>query len=170
MQWVIDLIGNNPASVKSLNSHHAYRGGLLQHTKEVVEIVKATYNEGFHDMPLEDLVTCAWVHDLNKTSRYDMIPQESWKRSTKGYRDRYGEFDYKEDNIFLNETAEVVLICQENGLILTRDQIHCITYHHGGWAADASMNGRKLTGGILLHYADMMSTHFDRANRKMTFV
>ncbi len=161
-QQITDMIGDIPASIKW---HHTYRGGLLQHTKEVAFFVSQAYNQELHQMSLNDLLVLAWVHDLNKVGRYKEIPADDWRRGDR-YKSKYGEFEH-EDKIYINETAEVVSVCSGLGIQLTNEQLHALTFHHGGWAADRDVNATKHPAAILLHYADMMSVSWDRLGKKV---
>lgn len=167
MQWVLDVIGDFPGAV---SFHHVYRGGLLQHTKEVVYFIESMYDATIHDMPKEQLIQCAWVHDLSKRFNYQEIDKNSWKLK-EPYRSKYGEFELNDnpDYLFVNDIASVVALCAKNGLFLTNEQIHALTFHHGGWSGDANINCRKSTSSVFLHYADNLSVSLDRKGCRLNF-
>ena len=62
--------------------HHAYRGGLLEHTLEVTEIALSIYKH-YADWANKDVIIAgALLHDIGKIFEYD---QNSNKRTLSGY-------------------------------------------------------------------------------------
>lgn len=157
-----------PAAV---SHHHWWAGGFYDHTMEVMNIAVLSYRafrqnmgaiEGSNGVLNEGtLIVSALVHDLNKLFRYKKNIQytlackdyERWKKYP---------FVYDESRIGINETAEVVAICAECGLLLTERMMHAVTFHHGGYAIDQNpssfINRDQDPISVILHYSDMMSS------------
>jgi 3'-5' exoribonuclease len=59
----------------AMNVHHAYKGGLLEHTVDVVELAKKLV-QSYPEMPIElDLVIAgSLLHDIGKVEEYSVSP------------------------------------------------------------------------------------------------
>lgn len=143
---------SKPASVKR---HHNKKGDMGRHILEVMRVALAVYdvNPQWYKCRRDDVITAVFVHDFDKLYRY--IPSEEWRQQPK-----YGSqmFQFDPDKIRMNGTAEVVLFCARYGLFLSPLILNAITFHHGGWSADAAAGGGALQPlAVLLHFADMLS-------------
>jgi hypothetical protein len=138
----------NPASTKF---HHTYKGGLYDHTLEVLEIALntfETYKDRFiRDIKRDDVVLVAFAHDLDKIDKY--------RKNTNQATLFYGQgFEYNYDKVSVNGTAEVVSMLMEYGIKMTDEILNSLTFSHGGWSVD---RGKLLPLATILHTADMLS-------------
>ena len=145
---VEEKLKNSPASTKF---HHAYKGGLYDHTFEVIEIALnafEAYKERFiRDVKRDDVILVAFAHDLDKLDKY--------RKNTNQATLFYGqEFEYNYDKISTNSTAEVVSILMQYDIKMTDEILNSLTFSHGGWSVD---RGKLLPLATILHTADMLS-------------
>jgi len=150
---VEEKLKNNPASIKF---HHAYKGGLYDHTLEVIEIalnIFETYKEIFiRDVRRDDVVLVAFAHDLDKLDKY--------RKNTNQATLFYGqEFEYNYDKVSVNSTSETVSILMQYGIKMTDEILNSLTFSHGGWSVD---RGKLLPLATILHAADMISIATER--------
>ena len=139
------------------------------------------------DMPgfmRQALIKLAFIHDLDKLERYEIDPESPTPKQVKyaislhipiimekesksslsckinnkvnGLDDPIQYYRYK-DKLVADESAMVVMICMENGIELTKEDIHCLSYHHGGWSNVGQRGGKMSPMACILHCADLMS-------------
>lgn len=139
-----------PASVKF---HHNYRGGLYDHTKEVLEIALRLY-DAFRDsidINRDDVILVAFSHDLDKIDKY--------VKNKKRFGYNKHEFVWNEARTDTNDTAEVVNTLGKYGIHLDDKQLNAFTFTHGGWSVDRGRMGLLAT---LIHCADILSLTFEK--------
>lgn len=126
--------------------HHAYIGGLLEHTLSMVAIAEMLASH--YDYVNKDLlISGTLLHDIGKTIEYTIS----------------GEFSYSEDGrlvghivraIVMVETAAAKLDFPENDL---RQLIHLIASHHGTQEWGSPVVPKTLEA-ILLHQIDLLDS------------
>lgn len=143
----------NPASIKF---HHAYKGGLYDHTLEVIEIalnIFELYKDKFiRDVRRDDVILVAFAHDLEKTNKYR-------KNTNQATLSHGQEFEYNYSKVNTNDTAETVSILANYGIKMTEELLNAFTFAHGGWSVD---RGKLLPLATILHTADMLSIAIER--------
>ncbi|MBQ6219619.1 MAG: HD domain-containing protein [Methanosphaera sp.] len=134
--------------------HHNYKGGLLVHTNEVIEICK-TISSIYEEINRDLLIAGAILHDIGKIESYD----------------------YKTDEIDMNYEGMMLEHLFIGGCLLkekmnylniskeTKTQLlHLILSHHGkvelGWGSSVDP---KTPEAIALHQADDMSAKITQA-------
>lgn len=139
-----------PASVKF---HHNYRGGLYDHTKEVIEIALRLYDafKDSLDLNRDDVILVAFAHDLDKIDKY--------VKNKKRFGYNKHEFVWNEARANTNDTAEVVNTLGKYGIHLNGSQLNSFTFCHGGWSVDRGKMGPLAT---LVHCADILSLAFEK--------
>lgn len=146
----------NPAAIKF---HHAYEGGLYDHTKEVIEIalqIFELYKDRFiHEVKRDDVILVAFAHDLEKTTKY--------RRNTNQATLLHGQdFEYNYGRTDMNETAQVVRILAKYDIELSDECLNAQTFAHGGYSVD---RGKLLPLATILHTADMLSIQLRTNNQ-----
>jgi len=147
-----------PAAVRW---HHSEEGGLYRHIKEVIEAGLKLYNVLRDDLRKRaitesDVVLVGFIHDLEKLDKYKKNKHyEPGRKYEKGYKET--AFTYNYDKPDMNDTAQVVRLCAQHGLILSDAQLNAITFHHGGWSLDS--RGKMDPLAVLLHSADLISAN-----------
>lgn len=137
------------------NNHHAYRGGLLEHTvsmcwlaERVANSYCSRYGDGSVDAHL--LIAGCLLHDLGKVFEYE----ESLGQATKTRRGHLvGHM--AEVAALIHDAAAATLASQD-----TRDKlIHMVLAHHGKpeWGSPVKP---CLLEAQLLHLIDMMDSRF----------
>jgi 3'-5' exoribonuclease len=126
----------------STQYHHSYKGGLIFHTWQVMEIALNNSRQ-FKDVHLDIILAGAFMHDLGKLFSYDENGSITEKERKIGYHIVGSlEIAYK----FLKDIDYI------------DDIIHIITSHHGckEWGALVSPNTLEAT---IVFTADMLSSH-----------
>ena len=136
-----------PASTKY---HGAYKGGLLDHTVQVVKVSNILYKyyKAMRDLntSLESLIFCALVHDVGKIgTRFHDIYLYNGERF---------EYNTKVDKI----DHELLSIFWLNfyGITLSEDEMVAI-YHHAGPYVEAYKKASETDLMMLLHSADNLT-------------
>lgn len=143
----------NPAAIKF---HHAYEGGLYDHTLEVIEIalqIFELYKDKFiREVKRDDVILVAFAHDLEKTTKY--------RRNTNQATLLHGQdFEYNYGKVDMNSTAETVRILARYDIELSDECLNSLTFSHGGWSVD---RGKLLPLATILHTADMLSIAIEK--------
>ena len=156
-----DILHEMQTRPSSVRYHHKTEGGMYRHVHEVMVNALAIYNltPELYSCTRDEVILATYVHDLDKLDRY--IPNQDEWRKKKFDQD----FDYNPDVIVVNQTAKVVQVCAEYGLLLNNLVLNGVTFHHGGFASDlasvypAAQSHAMKPLSILLHCADLISSH-----------
>ncbi len=157
LRKILQLILDDPSITPGLKVapggklwHHAYVGGLLEHTLKVADICEKA--AGLYGLINRDLlITGALAHDLGKIRAY----------SSKGF------FDYTDEGRLIGHIVSgVELIDQKLGMIedfppdLALQLKHLIISHHGELEFASPVVPMTIEA-IVLHYADEMDAKVD---------
>ena len=123
--------------------HHAYRGGLIEHTLNVVELVKKA-SELYPRLDRDLLITAGLLHDLGKI--YELEGELSYDYSDEG---RFLGHVVLTDRLLTDKTAQVPDFPQH----LANTLSHAVLSHHGQreWGAPVLPSTPE---ACALHYAD----------------
>lgn len=144
MKKMFNLYSTKPAAK---HNHHAYKGGLLVHTYQLLNMFRALYKQlPFKVKPFIVCISCLF-HDFYKMSEYE---DES--------------FDYTK-NMFLK--GHVVGSAEVLGNLMREQEFdsdlilhcqHCILAHHGKleWGSPVVPSTPE---AFLVHHLDMLSGH-----------
>ncbi len=138
-----------PASV---NSHHVYNGGCMEHTLEVVcmadRLAEHYYQMEEYPVNRDLLLTAALLHDVGCTTCYEPFPLS--KKTVRGSLIGVA----LESSLFC--VSYNSLLSQESRVSDTTELTHCILASH-----DESVGGVKpaMLEAIILHDANMSSIH-----------
>ena len=123
--------------------HHAYRGGLLEHTLNVVELVKKA-SELYPRLDRDLLITAGLLHDLGKI--YELEGELSYDYSDEG---RFLGHVVLTDRMLTDKIAQLPDFPQHLANTLT----HTVLSHHGRreWGAPVLPSTPE---ACALHYAD----------------
>ena len=168
----------------SLKHHHCERGGYIRHVCEVMDLgltLIPSFPTVFSVKEFDRFKKLAFVHDLDKLTRYELDPHLPTKKQL-DYAKRLGieitEFDSKSslsskidnavnkldgpiqyyryvDKLPVDDSARVVCMCMKLGIDLDDDDVHALSCHHGGWS-DAGLSIMSPMATVL-HCADLMS-------------
>lgn len=141
-----DFLPRFAAAPAARGMHHAYIGGLLEHSLSMATLAE-TLADHYPYVNKDLLVAGALVHDMGKTAEYTME----------------GEFGFSEDGRLVGhivratvmvETAAAELDFPEDEL---RHLVHLITSHHGTleWGSPVTP---KTIEAILLHQIDLLDS------------
>lgn len=144
----------------SLSFHHAYEGGLLAHTVEVVDIALGIYRMYGLQGAQQDfgvLIAAALWHDVLKIEEYERsetaAPSGIMWRHTDTYGKRIGHI--------CGGAAAFHYFAGVSGVnIETIDAVtHCILAHHGRKEWGSPVEPQTLEA-LILHQSDMLSAHY----------
>lgn len=134
--------------------HHAYRGGLLEHTIEVATLATKILELYKGHLDKDILVAGALLHDIGKTLEYDSN-SFSFQRTDRGKL--HGHLILGRD-LFLKCTADV-----KNFPLELEDELgHMILSHHG-YREWGSPEQPKTVEALALFYADLTSARLSQA-------
>lgn len=145
-----------PAGKKN---HHTGVGDYGRHVYETMMIALKLYDMISEHKQLtfskDDVILVAYVHDIDKIWRYEK-QTDNWRRNKLGEN-----WKVRDDVLGYDESAKVVSVCAQAGILLTDRHLEAICHHHGGW----SMNLSTIYGyrpemthfSTLIHCADLMS-------------
>lgn len=145
----------NPAFMKSYGSsvglstheeHHAYPGGLVVHTAEVLEnALRMAQSQGIQHANQNVITTAVIFHDYAKIYDYD----------DKGHKTAYREFIRHVSGSY----AEFILLAGDLDEELKLKIGHCILSHHGRHHWGSPVEPKTIEASIV-HYADMLSCQY----------
>jgi len=151
-----DKLKENPASIKY---HHNYPSGLYEHTLEVmkfaIELFEIYKDKMARHFTRDDVILIAFIHDLEKTTKYKRNPSQNAGISEPHFMYNYGKLD-------MDDSAEVVNIIGKYDIQLTDKQLNGLCLHHGGWSPQ---KGQLKELAALMHIADLMSVNFGQSKR-----
>ncbi len=126
--------------------HHAYVGGLLEHTVSVARIA-SMLAENYEDIDRDLLVTAALLHDIGKVYELDPV---TFNYTTEGKLLGHIIIGY---TVIQNKIKELNLLKEETRINL----LHCILSHHGEYEY-GSPKKPKTKEAVLLHLIDMLDS------------
>jgi 3'-5' exoribonuclease len=137
--------------------HHYGRGGLLQHTFEVVQIARSVAETVPQEVNMQVLITAAMWHDFGKIKDYVLVDKEKdiWKPTEykfKTYHICESAFEFKSHMILGADISEAFCISES----FIDEVVHCILAHHGQlqWKSPVTPHTKE---AWILHLADMAS-------------
>lgn len=135
------------ARVGSKHAHHAYQGGLLLHTWEVVVNclkIASSISFGENWVNKHVLLTAAICHDYRKISDYDEEGQHTeYHKLVRHLAGSHADFVVWANKYKLPEAISLQIQ-------------HCLLSHHGRLEWEAAKVPETIEAHIL-HYADMLS-------------
>lgn len=160
----------------SLSHHHAYEGGLLAHTVEVVDIALGIEqisngvgdgNPFDRESSFDILIAAALWHDVMKTEEYKLNPVfvDTFPKGTRciiGSKGTWTETPYTHQIHHIQGSAiEFTVAARKHGVSpATIDAItHCILAHHGRREWGSPVEPQTLEA-LILHQADMLSARY----------
>ena len=132
------------------SNHQAYLGGLLEHTVEVAELCKLSYDLSPKNINLSLLLTGAILHDIGKIKEYSY--EVNFDRTTTG-------------KLVGHTSLGVIIVTRMMPENLSSKKfteiIHLLLSHHGkrDWGAPVEPLMKE---AILVHQSDMLSSYSGR--------
>lgn len=130
--------------------HHAYLGGLAQHTVEVAKIVM-NYCSIFKEINYDIAVTAALLHDIGKVAELSNFPENKYTN-----RGRLLGHIYLGAQMTANKIVEIEDFPQNLRLEIE----HCILSHHGNLETGSPVLPMTLEA-IAVHNADRSSAEMN---------
>lgn len=130
--------------------HHAFDGGLLEHTYSMALVADATLTHDVSARGLDrDIVMCSIVlHDVGKVLEYDWTVPGPAVRSVRGIL--LGHISMM-DELIVRECVKNELYSTKNPVLHLR---HCLLSHHGNleWGSPTKPSTRE---AVLVHHIDL---------------
>lgn len=135
----------SPASSKY---HSVKEGGLAEHSYKVYTIFTEQVEKYEPKMQKDSIILAGLLHDVCKINTYEK-PKLTYKR--------------RDDILKIGHGEKSVIELLKRGLELTDEEILLIRWHMGpydnGYMQEYNTAKEECTGIILLHFADMISSH-----------
>ena len=137
--------------------HHDYKGGLMDHTKEVVDLCFSISNIYYDDIDMDLLISGAILHDIGKIFTYEEV---SGGKADKTYIGELEEHLYVGAEL-INEYRDKVETKLDLSLLK-----HMILSHHGKreWGSPVTPRTRE---AYILHQCDLLSARMVTFNKKI---
>lgn len=140
----------------SISHHHAYTGGLAEHTLEVLRYLNAQ-TVVFPEANTDVLITAAVWHDALKVQEYVGTKAEGfpdhWAYAPDGFGLKIGHISA--GAMKFHALADEHKVSSELGAAV----VHCILSHHGRREWGSPVEPQTLEA-MLLHQADMLSANY----------
>lgn len=154
----LSKFANSPAA-KSM--HHAYVGGLIEHSLSMAKIAQQLANH-YPQVDVDLLVAGALTHDMGKVLEYSFM----------------GAFDLSEDGRLVGHIARAAIMVEKAAAEIggipedaVRELLHLILSHHGTMEWGSPVLPKTLEA-ILLHQIDLLDSrvqgYFDYLNADNT--
>lgn len=141
------------------HNHHAYVGGLLEHTLSVAHVADGLARHYGEGLDRDLLITGALLHDLGKIREIDASPGFPYTDSGKLLGHILLGLELVED------AARVVPVPAERLLLLR----HLIASHQGRYEWQSPREPRVMEA-LLLHYADDLDAKVNQVERMLSRV
>lgn len=149
-----DVVKDAPAAI---GHHHAYIGGLLEHTYSTLQIALGIAKNSPEYVDMDVIRAGAILHDIGKIESYN------WKGNS---------IEMSDDGQFLDHIILGILMVQEKAKELniswgiTRKLMHIIASHHGKleWGSPVEPATKE---AIIIHHADLADSTVNKVNREI---
>ena len=163
------------AAPASTRFHLSSPGGLLEHSLQVFERMKAicaneaTITPGFNEPSMETIAVCGLLHDICKANFYAVEMRN--RKNDQGRWEQY-PFYVVDDKLPYGHGEKSVYIIS-GFMRLSREEAMAIRWHMG--FADNDFRGggysvgnafEKFPLAVLLHIADLQATYLDETGEK----
>ena len=114
---VMEFMRSSDYAKASCYNHHKYKGGLVDHSLEVYELMMSRKGR----LPVDSVIVCAFFHDLGKAHKSDMVFRGSHEQRSIRILDACG-FSLTED-----ERSAIVNHHKKSLDYLTSPLRHCLS-------------------------------------------
>lgn len=153
----------------SSQGHHAFPGGLLDHSLNVYDAamsVRDTIVRMRPDLECElkpdSIAIAALLHDVCKADFYQLVKKK--RRNEIGIYEDVEAYEIHDENFPVGHGEKSVILLLQSGLDLTDDEIYAIRWHMGPWNLNRDderfyRQAGKLTSlQTLIHIADTLAS------------
>ena len=153
----------------SSQGHHAFPGGLLDHSLNVYDAamsVRDTIVSMRPDLECElkpdSIAIAALLHDVCKADFYQLVKKK--RRNEIGIYEDVEAYEIHDENFPVGHGEKSVILLLQSGLDLTDDEIYAIRWHMGPWNLNRDderfyRQAGKLTSlQTLIHIADTLAS------------
>lgn len=153
----------------SSQGHHAFTGGLLDHSLNVYDAamsVRDTIVRMRPDLECElkpdSIAIAALLHDVCKADFYQLVKKK--RRNEIGIYEDVEAYEIHDENFPVGHGEKSVILLLQSGLDLTDDEIYAIRWHMGPWNLNRDderfyRQAGKLTSlQTLIHTADTLAS------------
>lgn len=160
--------------------HGNYKGGLLEHSLNVLDVSLKLYEdfkeltpEKMQNTTKESVIIAALLHDICKT--YFYVPKLKSRKNENDEWEQYIGYDIN-DQLPLWHGAKSVIMLQMIGFELNVEEMCAIQWHMGAWNNGYTESSTKKSMGdaytkyplcLIIHCADSMATFIiEEKNKK----
>jgi 3'-5' exoribonuclease len=154
----------------AISMHHAYEGGLVEHTLDVALTALHTADQ-FPQVNRDVLIAAALWHDYGKILEYKKVPLYAAMDSRTRHLPIGDEAWVRDSNAMSHILSSAIQFHQAAVTYsvdrATRDAvIHCILAHHGPVKEWGSPEAPRTIEALILHQADMLSAGYGATKEK----
>ncbi|MBD5234718.1 MAG: HD domain-containing protein [Bacteroidales bacterium] len=153
----------------SSQGHHAYPGGLLEHSLNVYDAAVASRESIIKLRPdlesslkPESIIIAALLHDVCKANFYKLVRKK--KRNEIGIFEEVETYEIHDEIFPVGHGEKSVILLLQSGLDLTDDEIYAIRWHMGPWNLSREdekyyrQAGKQTPLQPLIHAADTLAS------------
>lgn len=122
----------------SSQGHHAFPGGLLDHSLNVYDAAMALREDIIslrpdlkEELNPDSIAIAALLHDVCKSDFYQLVKKK--RRNEIGIYEDIEAYEIHDENFPVGHGEKSVILLLQSGLDLTDDEIYAIRWHMGPW-------------------------------------
>ncbi len=153
----------------SSQGHHAYPGGLLEHSLNVYDAAMASREAVIKlrpdlakELPGESIIIASLLHDVCKANFYKLVKKK--RRNEIGVFEDVEQYEIHDEIFPVGHGEKSVILLLQSGLDLTDDEIYAIRWHMGPWNLSRDdekfyrQAGKQTPLQPLIHAADTIAS------------
>lgn len=153
----------------SSQGHHAYPGGLVDHSLNVYDAAMAIREDIIrlrpdleNELNPESIAIAALLHDVCKADFYQLVKKK--RRNEIGVYEDIEAYEIHDENFPVGHGEKSVILLLQSGLDLTDNEIYAIRWHMGPWNLNRDderfyrQAGKITPLQTLIHTADTLAS------------
>ncbi len=163
----------------SSQGHHAFPGGLLEHSLNVYDVAMSVRDTVIrmrpdleNELKPDSIAIAALLHDVCKSDFYQLVKKK--RRNEIGIYEDVEAYEIHDENFPVGHGEKSVIQLLQSGLDLTDDEIYAIRWHMGPWNLNRDderfyrQASKQTSLQTLIHTADTLASGIiERPVKKM---
>lgn len=153
----------------SSQGHHAFPGGLLEHSLNVYDVAMSVRDTVIrmrpdleNELKPDSIAIAALLHDVCKSDFYQLVKKK--RRNEIGIYEDVEAYEIHDENFPIGHGEKSVIQLLQSGLDLTDDEIYAIRWHMGPWNLNRDderfyrQASKQTSLQTLIHTADTLAS------------